>query len=188
MSHNDKNKKNKSFRCESASEDTSHVKKYIKSDLCLYKTVLSKCTIHDPDFIITTFDITILNKMDDKIINVSLKDSLIGLKIAIDDIRFDVISSSDNLIPLNNNEIIEHDGELLNVHKSTLPPRSASRLLLRVTAKQELTCDDDKIKCTLNICNNSITLNAKIRIINEHHCSITEEAIEPIYLCSNASI
>lgn len=143
-------------------------------DIQVYKTLLNKCILENPNFLIATFDITLINKSTEKITDISLIDAIISLKFLCNDIKFDVTSSSQNLTPLTSKEIMGFDGELLNVKKSYLPPQSASRLILRVTVRQELITEGCVHDCTLNIYNNSVILSGKIN----------NQIIKPIHLYS----
>lgn len=160
--------------------------KCVRGDVCLYKTLLNRCEVKSPNYLIVTFDITLINKMKDKIVDVSLKDSLSALQYACSDIKFEISSYSKNLVTLGSQEILEKNGELLDISKSSLPPKSASRLILKVTINQKINYEQEDLKCKVNICYNSITLNGTIKKVNEKDCSFTEEKLQPISLCTRA--
>lgn len=155
-----------------------------KANICLYKTLLNRCIVNDSNIMVITFDITLINKMNEKLFYVSLKDASTALQYACKDIKFELTSLTNSLIPLSNVEILASKGELLNVERSVLPPRSASRLIFKIIIKQEIECNDEKLNCFVNLCYNSITLNGIIRKIDEINCECIEEKIEPINICS----
>ena len=184
MSYNCKNKDNLTDSTHNNIIKCDKNKKCVKANICLFKTLLNRCIVEDPNMLITTFDITLINKMSEKVINVSLIDALVAIKYACPDMKIEVLSLNKSLIPLSSEDILKNNGELLNVEKSFLPARSACRLLIKVSVKQEIECDDEILDCDVNICHNPITLNGIIREINENECICIDKKIEPLTVCS----
>lgn len=151
----------------------------VRGNICLFKTLLNKCTLQDQRYTIFNFDITVINKMCYKVSNVSIVDALVGLQYVCKDITFDIVSSHSNLVPLQSDDIKCSRGELLDAYKSYLPPKSASRLILKITVGLNTEIDDNCVDCSLNVCCNSVTLNGIIR--KSDGC---DEKLEPINICS----
>ncbi len=95
-----------------------------------------------PDFI-ATFEIVLTNDTSHKIMNVSIKDSMLGFKAQVGgpttggELRpyftnVDVLDTSSTLTPLPFNQVILGNGELVNTGTSYLAPASITRLLVRI--------------------------------------------------------
>jgi len=171
-------------RCENVNENKIQYE-IIKANLFVFKILLSKCFTRDPNYQIVSFDITLINKMKETIFNVSIKDALIALTLIFKNIKFDIGSCSNNLKPLSNNEIMCGDGELLDVKNSTLPPKSVSRLVLKITVEEEFDIFGRKFCADLNILNNSISVNGTVKICRENN-TMTDAKIQSIHICSKA--
>jgi hypothetical protein len=141
-----------------------------------------------PDFI-ATFEVVLTNPTAHRINNLSIEDSLMGLKSQIGgpvsggELRpyftnVDVLDTSSTLVPLPFNSIIANNGQLLNVAISYLAPSSITRLLVRIGGRGFLISENPATGAP------GATERSKITTLLQSSCEVNGD----IVLCGNKTV